>query len=418
MGFHQRNFGVDKEILGWIVDGLNFTMQLTPEKCRKIKKIIKKVSNLKYCPLQKFQKLAGNLQHASFGIPGGKGLFSPIHMAMKRTPANIKITESLRQTLADWIAFVHVLAIIPTNVRLLVPNFPHILHHTDACKLGAGGVITPGIQTIQPLVWNFEWPEDIKKSLLTDDNPDGSITINDLELAGMVLGWLVLEATGWDLTFKHVGLFCDNVSAVAWAHKGHTSKSTIAARLLRLLYVRQRVRQVSSLLPVHIAGEKNTMADVASRAFKSGKYFVANKNLPAYFNHNFPLIKGESWTEFTLPKRLSLRVISCLRGELCQLGSLIRIPKQDKNIGNIGKHTAHNVKQIPTWTTQTRLNSQFSSQDTQQESGQAFMDEETKLKFNQSLMHYRPSARPPNWLANKVPYTKRRENTFYPSKDA
>ena len=169
-------------------------------------------------------------------------------MAMKRTPANIKITESLRQTFADWKAFIHVLATIPTNVRLLVPNIPHILHHTDACKLGAGGVITPGIQKLQQLVWHFEWPDDIKENLVRDDNPEGSITINDLELAGMVLGWLVLEATGWDLTFKHVDLFCDNVSAVAWANKGHTSRSTIAACLLRLLSVRQRVRQVSSLV--------------------------------------------------------------------------------------------------------------------------------------------------------------------------
>ena len=53
-----------KEILGWIVDGLNFTVQMTQEKCLKVKKLIKKVSTLKYCPLQKFQKLAGNLQHA------------------------------------------------------------------------------------------------------------------------------------------------------------------------------------------------------------------------------------------------------------------------------------------------------------------------------------------------------------------
>jgi hypothetical protein len=76
-------------------------------------------------------------------------------MEMKKVPQNMKNTESLRQTLVDWRAFVHVLTTIPTNVRLQVPDFPHILNYRDACKLGAGSIITPGIQTIKHLVLNF-----------------------------------------------------------------------------------------------------------------------------------------------------------------------------------------------------------------------------------------------------------------------
>ena len=59
----------------------------------------------------------------------------------------------------------------------------------------------------------------------------------DLELAGMVLGWLILELTINNLAFHHIGLFCDNTSAVAWTHKGSSSTSIPAARLLRFLFL-------------------------------------------------------------------------------------------------------------------------------------------------------------------------------------
>ena len=104
-------------------------------------------------------------------------------------------------------------------------------------------------------------------------NKTGKLTINDLELAGLVLGWLVLEGVCKDLVFKHIGMFCDNMSSVAWAHRGSTSTSLPAARLLRFLALRQRARQASSLLPLHIAGDNNQMADIPSRAFKNGEFF-------------------------------------------------------------------------------------------------------------------------------------------------
>ena len=71
-----------KEILGWIVNGVDFTIQLPPTKCDKITTLIKQVRRMKACPLTKYQELAGKLQHASFAIVGGKGLLSPIHAAL------------------------------------------------------------------------------------------------------------------------------------------------------------------------------------------------------------------------------------------------------------------------------------------------------------------------------------------------
>ena len=71
------------------------------------------------------------------------------------------------------------------------------------------------------------------------------------------------------------------------AMKGSTSTSLPASRLLRFLSLRQRIRQTSSLTPMHISGEHNKMADAASRAFKDGEYFHIANSLLTYFNNTF-----------------------------------------------------------------------------------------------------------------------------------
>ena len=46
----------------------------------------------------------------------------------------------------------------------------------------------------------------------------------------------------------------------------------------------------SSMIPHHIAGEDNIMADIISCAFKMGKFFAASNDLVSYFNTRFPLM--------------------------------------------------------------------------------------------------------------------------------
>ena len=405
-----------KEILGWIVDGARYTIKLDDAKCTRMVKQIKSITRRKRSvSLLEFQQLAGRLQHASFGIPGGKGLFSPIYSAMKTSKDCVTVDSDLKQTLFDWRALVQNLAAAPTPVQLLVSDYPHYLITTDACGLGAGGVITPGLAPIDHWVWKLEWPSEIKAQLITESNPSGSLTINDLELAGMVLGWLTLEMLPIDLSFKHIGLFCDNTSAVSWALKGSTSTSLPASRLLRFLALRQRERQTSSLLPLHIAGTDNKMADAASRAFKHGEYFHIADNLLSYFNSTFPLQTG-SWRKLTVHPSLVSRVMSCLRGALSQMESLLRLPKRALSIGTLGAVTANNSRAlIPTSSQSTKRTKLSSSPASLHAHGPGPSASEIKSKFLPSRTRSRPSPRPLNWLENKVPSTKRRENTFFPS---
>ena len=132
-----------KEILGWDFDGEAYTMQLPPPKCDKIKKLINKLLKNNKIPLKRFQELAGKLQHASMGIPGGTGLFSPLQMAMIGNPKFITITDYLRKTLIDWRSIIQHMKQNPTSVLQLIKDFPNFVGFSDACKLGAGGVWSP-----------------------------------------------------------------------------------------------------------------------------------------------------------------------------------------------------------------------------------------------------------------------------------
>jgi hypothetical protein len=407
-----------KEILGWNMDGTNFTIQLPPAKCDIIITLIRKTIKSERTSLNKYQKIAGKLQHASFGILCGRALFTPLQMAMTGNPKFITLTSDLKQILLDWKYMITFMKHHPTSVLQLVKNYPDYIGHSDACGLGCGGTWTSGLKPLKPFLWQYKWPQDIKNELISDTNPNGKLTINDLELAGLVLNWLALECQkSVHLAFHHVGAFCNNTSAVAWANKLRTSKSRVAGRLLQMLGLRIHARQASSLLPVYIAGTDNKMADIVSRAFKSGKFFMANTNLVCYFNENFKLQQNASWTEFQIPSGLTSRVISCLQDEQLHMELLLKLPVIVRNTGVTGATIPHCLAAIPSSLTHLQSTSTTSTQDLQQMSVRVCTVEDIKSEFQRSRMLSCPLIRPSNWQENKLPCTGRRKSTPSRSSD-
>jgi hypothetical protein len=193
LGQGDGTWSQTKEILGWIFDGKNYTLKLSDKKCTEIIAMIRRMLRQKRASLHQYQKLAGKLQHASFGLPGGTGLFSPIQMAMLGDPQFINLSADLKQALSDWKHIIRVMMNNPTSVLQLISDYPDYIGYSNTCKLGAGGVWCSGIKGLTHIVWKVQWPQAIQDALITEENPSGKITINDLELAGMVLNWLVLE---------------------------------------------------------------------------------------------------------------------------------------------------------------------------------------------------------------------------------
>ena len=117
--------------------------------------------------------------------------------------------------------------------------------------------------------------------------PNRKITINDLELAGALLGLITLETKGLPLTYTHLATFCYNMTMVAWEYKSRTSKSKIDGYLLQFLVILIHQAQASIMILRQLTGVINIMADIISRAFKLGQLFVAPQHgIVPYFNEH------------------------------------------------------------------------------------------------------------------------------------
>ena len=113
----------------------------------------------------------------------------------------IKPNQHLRDALQDFGTLIKVLGQCPTHCRELIVDDLGYIGYCDASKLGAGGVWLSGTHWLAPVVWRVQWPDDIRQQVVSFDNPSGTLTNSDLEMAGMVLHYLVLEHL---VALKHV----------------------------------------------------------------------------------------------------------------------------------------------------------------------------------------------------------------------
>jgi hypothetical protein len=69
----EGTWAFEKEILGWELNGKSFTLHLPKKKCKTIQMQIRKILKQKRVSFNKFQKIAGKLQHASSFQPYPNG---------------------------------------------------------------------------------------------------------------------------------------------------------------------------------------------------------------------------------------------------------------------------------------------------------------------------------------------------------
>lgn len=409
----EGSFSTTKEILGWLFNGQNFTIQLPEDKAEKIIDTLQQLTKQSAATLNQLEKIQGKLVHASLGIPGGRGLLSPLYRTVALQKPTTKISKNLQQCFKDWKTLIKIMTERPTSVLELIPKDPNYIGYVDSSKHAVGGVWTRGTEYIKPTVWRMEWPADIQERFKTADT-SGDISINDLELAGIIIAWLVLEkVTEQELKHKHVGIFCDNITAVQWVYKRSTSTSTIAGHLLRALSLRVHINQAAQPQILHIPGEKNNMADMASRSFNDDMLTKSNITFLQHFSSTFPL-QNDCWKEYHLPKKIKSKVISCLRGKPLIMALWMKIIGQDKNTGNTGRSTPNNSTTTHSSQTATTVqNNSSSSQPLLLGSGQATTGKETLFEFRRLHRRLRPYQRPSNWLGNNRQSTKQIKFTNY-----
>jgi hypothetical protein len=328
-----------KEILGYVLDGVARTIQLGDKKAGDMVQEVRAILRKTRVPLAKFRSIVGRLQHAARILPAARSVFTPLNNAMRGLPNWISLGrhKDVREALLDAAALVKDLARRPTHVSELTQKDLDYMGCCDASAYGAGGVWFGVEKRLHPVVWRVEWPTDIQEQVVSEANPNGRLTNSDLEMAGVLLHELVLEATiGQDaMQAAQVAIGCDNSPAVAWAKRMATrSASPTAYRLLRGLAMRQRTTTSAPPAIFHVAGKQNILADTASRRLQvaephstmhgepnmpNNKQFVSANMFLTVFNAMFPLQQLGSWHNVPPPSVPYSNVISTLRGKRLEL---------------------------------------------------------------------------------------------------
>ena len=396
-------WALNKDLLGWTFDGIAKTIELDEAKLADILATLRSWCRATTIPFDDFRKTVHKIQNATIGVPAARGLFTEVNKVLRKEPRQVYIKRNtpLLEAVRVFRALLQEAHKSPTKCRQLVVGHPDYVGIMDAAKEGTGGVIIGETEGCVPTVFRFEWPREVQDAMLTDDNPDGSITNSDLEMAGLLLCWLVLEYVAPDLHHKHAALFCDNSPTVAWVRRMAAKGSRVAGLLLMALALRMKVRATSPLTTLHIAGEQNSIADIPSRSFGGTPQWhcKTDEEFLKLFNSNFPLPNQHSWTLFQIPSALTTRVISILLMKGSGMEEWRRLPTPKPSTGASGKSIANLWEWTLTWRKKQLVSKQEhgSCQGSQPEHDEEHLAEVARLELAQSLQRSRPLARRYPW---------------------
>ena len=399
-------FSTQKTLLGFNFDGVQKTLWLQDEKRAMLLLILKRwlrasKSARRGVVFGEFESVIAKLRHAFTAIPAGVGLLSPCNKILALRPPIVYLhtNEVLTSAIEDLRTILRESTLQPTRCRELTGGWPHYIGYTDASSHGFGGIIVGETLGLAPTVFRGQWPEDITRNLLTYENPQGTITNSDLEMAGLLYLWLVMEAICPSLREKNVALLSDNTPTVSWVARLASKRSNVGARLIRALALRLKTNGCCPITPLHVAGKCNRMADMASRSFGSTKqwHHDSDNSFAAAFNNLFPLPQQNTWTVFRLTGNICTRVTSILRTTPSTLDEWRRIPKIGRHIGKIGAPTSSQWGWIQASNAQDTPSASDSSLGLPPVPGQATTGENEQSKLQQSLRLSRPLARRLRW---------------------
>ena len=336
-----------KTVLGWVIDTVQMTIKLPEHRVQRLGEILASIpSTQKRIGVKKWHKVIGELRSMSLALPGARNLFSHMQFALvNRFGQRIALKKGVHDALSDFRYLFEDVANRPTRIAELVPLLASAVGHHDASGLGAGGVwFVPNHVARRhgyksgPVVWRYEWPDSIKKNLVTMDNPNGTITNSDLELAG---GLLHLQALVQycDVRERTVLSKTDNLNALFWQRKGSATTDACPSYLLRLFGLHQRFHRYVPRFD-YLSGPSNPLADALSRLFH-----LSNNSLLTHLRSLTP--QKQPFQMLRLKPSVVSSVILALQKKPCRKESLLVVPKQPKLHGRSGKSSVLNWPSIP-----------------------------------------------------------------------
>ena len=300
----DASWATQKILLGWLVDTIQGTIQLPPHRVDRLHTILAEVRGRRRISLRKWRALLGELRSMMVALPGSEGLFSHLQDALSRQRGGrIRVNEAVANELADWDWLANDLARRPTSIAECVRKAAARAGACDAAGHGMGGVVFDLTTSAPPVCWRARFPAEVTDNLVSFDNPRGSITNSDLELAGVVAQHDVVARTA-DVRHTTVATWGDNTPSVAWTTRGSVSRDCPAAYLLRLLALHRRHYRYSTAIS-HLAGILNGMADDCSRLWE-----LTDDEFLRHMNLTYP--QAHSWRLFQLPSATLSALTSAL----------------------------------------------------------------------------------------------------------
>ena len=124
--------------------------------------------------------------------------------ALRENKTKIWVKDAFKTYCKNWRALIHLLQHRPSHVNKLIRHKdPSYQGFVDASKWGVGGVWFGGSQPLAPFVWFQDWEPSVQQQLISDDNPNGSLSISNLELCGILMHWLALKQAAGPENLKH-----------------------------------------------------------------------------------------------------------------------------------------------------------------------------------------------------------------------
>jgi len=177
----------------------------------------------------KFRSVVAKIRHAFVAIPNGIGLLSPCNAVLRKEPPMVYFhrNKPLLETLTDIRVLLRESICTPTLCKELVTGWPDYVTIVDASGHGVGIVVVGEASPCVPTVARMEWPKDIKAAIVLEKNPAGTITNSDLETAGALLAWLVVEGMCTITPGTHVAIYSDNEATITRCSRGNLTPALL-----------------------------------------------------------------------------------------------------------------------------------------------------------------------------------------------